>query len=120
MQERFGIIGDSAALRHVLDRVRQIAGTEITVLVQGESGVGKELFAQAIHETSSRRHKPMLIVNCGAIPEGLIESELFGNEKGAYTGAVERRSGYFEEANNSSIFLDEIGENASDCAGPAS
>ncbi len=110
MQERFGIIGDSAALRHVLDRVRQIAGTEITVLVQGESGVGKELFAQAIHETSSRRHKPMLIVNCGAIPEGLIESELFGNEKGAYTGAVERRSGYFEEANNSSIFLDEIGE----------
>lgn len=110
MQERFGIIGDSAALRHVLDRVRQIAGTEITVLIQGESGVGKELFAQAIHETSSRRHKPMLIVNCGAIPEGLIESELFGNEKGAYTGAVERRSGYFEEANNSSIFLDEIGE----------
>ncbi|MDA0378282.1 MAG: sigma-54 dependent transcriptional regulator, partial [Bacteroidetes bacterium] len=81
-----------------------------TVLVQGESGVGKELFAQAIHETSRRRHKPLLIMNCGAIPEGLIESELFGAEKGAYTGAVERRTGYFEEADGGSIFLDEIGE----------
>jgi DNA-binding NtrC family response regulator len=110
MQDRFGIIGGSAALRHVLDRVRQVSGTDITILIQGESGVGKELFAQAIHQTSPRRHKPMLIVNCGAIPEGLIESELFGNEKGAYTGAVERRSGYFEEANTSTIFLDEIGE----------
>ncbi|NNF03063.1 MAG: sigma-54-dependent Fis family transcriptional regulator, partial [Rhodothermales bacterium] len=89
---------------------RQVAGTNITVLVEGESGVGKELFAKAIHQLSQRRHKQMLIVNCGAIPEGLIESELFGNEKGAYTGAVEKRSGYFEEADKSTIFLDEIGE----------
>lgn len=110
MQERFGIVGHSAGIRQALDRVRLVAGTEITVLVQGESGVGKELFAQAIHDLSARRHKPILIMNCGAIPEGLIESELFGAEKGAYTGAVERRSGYFEEADGGSIFLDEIGE----------
>ncbi|PIQ63530.1 MAG: sigma-54-dependent Fis family transcriptional regulator [Bacteroidetes bacterium CG12_big_fil_rev_8_21_14_0_65_60_17] len=110
MQERFGIVGSSEGIRHVLDRVRLIAGTGITALIEGESGVGKELIAQAIHELSTRRHKKMLIVNCGAIPEGLIESELFGAEKGAYTGAVERRSGYFEEANGSTIFLDEIGE----------
>jgi len=110
MQERFGIVGVSAGVRQALDRVRQVAATEITVLIQGESGVGKELFAQALHETSERRHKSMLIMNCGAIPEGLIESELFGAEKGAYTGAVERRIGYFEEADGGSIFLDEIGE----------
>lgn len=110
MQERFGIIGASAGIRHVLDRVRLIAGTGITALIEGESGTGKELVAQAVHELSPRRHKPMLIVNCGAIPEGLIESELFGAERGAFTGSVERRSGYFEEANGSSIFLDEIGE----------
>ena len=110
MQERFGIVGQSAGMRQALDRVRQVAGTEITVLVQGESGVGKELFAQAIHQLSGRRHKSLLIMNCGAIPEGLIESELFGAEKGAYTGAVERRTGYFEEADGGTIFLDEIGE----------
>jgi transcriptional regulator with PAS, ATPase and Fis domain len=110
MQERFGIIGTSPAIRHVLDRVRLVASTDITVLIEGESGVGKELFAGAVHELSTRRHKPMLTINCAAIPEGLIESELFGNEKGAYTGAVERRRGYFEEANGSTIFLDEIGE----------
>ena len=110
MQERFGIIGASTGMRNALDRVRLVAGTEITVLIQGESGVGKELFAQALHETSGRRHKKMLIMNCGAIPEGLIESELFGAEKGAYTGAVERRQGYFEESDGSTIFLDEIGE----------
>ena len=110
LQERFGIIGQSEGIRHVLDRIRQVARTEITVLVQGESGTGKELFAQAIHQLSERRRKPVAMVNCGAIPEGLIESELFGNEKGAYTGAVERRHGYFEEANGSSLFLDEIGE----------
>lgn len=110
VQERFGIIGSSDALRKALDRVRQVAGTEITVLIQGESGVGKELFAEAVHQLSQRRHKPMLSINCAAIPEGLIESELFGNEKGAYTGASERRAGYFEESNGSSIFLDEIGE----------
>lgn len=110
LQERFGIIGTSAGVRQALDRVRMVAGTEITVLIQGESGVGKELFAQAIHELSKRRHKKMLVMNCGAMPEGLIESELFGNEKGAYTGAVEKRQGYFEEADGSTIFLDEIGE----------
>lgn len=110
VQERFGIIGSSLALRHALDRVRQVAVTDITVLIQGESGVGKELFAEALHQLSARRHKPILNVNCAAIPEGLIESELFGNEKGAYTGATERRTGYFEEADGSTIFLDEIGE----------
>ncbi len=109
-QERFGIIGKSAALRHVIDRVRQVAPTDLNVLLEGESGVGKELFARAIHELSPRRHNPLVVVNCGAIPETLIESELFGAEKGAYTGAVERRIGYFEEADKGSIFLDEIGE----------
>jgi DNA-binding NtrC family response regulator len=110
LQERFGIIGTAPGLLQALDRVRQVARTGITVLIQGESGVGKELFAQALHELSTRRHKSLVSVNCGAIPEGLIESELFGNEKGAYTGAVERRTGYFEEANGGTIFLDEIGE----------
>ncbi|MBT3449804.1 MAG: sigma-54-dependent Fis family transcriptional regulator [Bacteroidetes Order II. Incertae sedis bacterium] len=110
MQERFGIIGASSGVRNALDRVRLVASTEITVLIQGESGTGKELFAQALHETSGRRHRKMQVMNCGAIPEGLIESELFGAEKGAYTGAVERRQGYFEEADGSTIFLDEIGE----------
>jgi len=110
LQERFGIVGDSDAIKNVIDRARQVAKTEITVLLQGESGVGKELIAEMLHETSMRRHEPMVIVNCGAIPEGLIESELFGAEKGAYTGAVERRTGYFEEADGSTIFLDEIGE----------
>jgi len=109
-QERFGIIGSSPGLRRVIDRVRQVARTDIAVLLEGESGVGKELFATALHEFSSRRHKQLVVVNCGAIPEGLIEAELFGAEKGAYTGSVERRTGYFEEADGGSIFLDEIGE----------
>lgn len=110
VQERFGIIGNSAALRHVIDQMRLVARTDVNVLVQGESGVGKEVIAKAIHAMSGRRHKSLIIVNCGAIPEGLIESELFGAEKGAYTGAVERRSGHFEEADGGSIFLDELGE----------
>lgn len=110
IQERFGIVGSSDAIKNVIDRARKVAKTDITVLLQGESGVGKELIAQALHELSMRRHEPMVIVNCGAIPEGLIESELFGAEKGAYTGAVEKRVGYFEEADGSTIFLDEIGE----------
>ena len=109
-QERFGIIGKSPAIQQAIDRVRQVAPTDLNVLLEGESGVGKELFARAIHELSPRRHYPMVVVNCGAIPETLIESELFGAEKGAYTGAVERRIGYFEEADKGSIFLDEIGE----------
>ena len=110
IQDRFGIVGESDAIKNVIDRARQVAKTDITVLLQGESGVGKELIAQAVHELSMRRHDPMVVVNCGAIPEGLIESELFGAEKGAYTGAVEQRVGYFEEADGSTIFLDEIGE----------
>ena len=110
VQERFGIVGSSPALQHVIDRVRQVARTDITVLVEGESGVGKELIALAIHEISARRHGPMKIINTGAIPEGLIESELFGAEKGAYTGASEKRTGFFEDADGGTVFLDEIGE----------
>ncbi len=110
IQERFGIVGTSEPLKNVIDQARQVAKTDITVLLQGESGVGKELIAQMLHELSMRRHETMVTVNCGAIPEGLIESELFGAEKGAYTGAVEERVGYFEEADGSTIFLDEIGE----------
>ncbi|WP_103020687.1 sigma-54 interaction domain-containing protein [Salinibacter altiplanensis] len=110
IQERFGIVGTSDAIKNVIDQARQVADTDITVLLQGESGVGKELIAQALHELSMRRHEQMVVVNCGAIPEGLIESELFGAEKGAYTGAVEERVGYFEEADEGTIFLDEIGE----------
>lgn len=110
IQERYGIVGSSDAIRKVIDRARMVAKTDISVLIQGESGVGKELIAEILHELSSRRHGPRIIVNCGAIPEGLIESELFGAEKGAYTGAVEKRSGYFEDADGGTIFLDEIGE----------
>ena len=110
LQERFGIQGSSQAIRNVIDRARQVARTDISVLIQGESGVGKELVAHLVHEISPRKHGPLIIVNCGAIPEGLIESELFGAEKGAYTGAVERRTGYFEEGDGGTIFLDEIGE----------
>ncbi|MGA7306065.1 MAG: sigma-54 dependent transcriptional regulator [Rhodothermales bacterium] len=110
IQERFGIIGPSDAIRHIIDRVRLVSGTDITVLLSGESGVGKELFANAIHSLSPRSRDPLVVVNCGAIPEGLLESELFGAEKGAYTGSIERRTGYFEQADKGTIFLDEIGE----------
>ncbi len=110
VQDRFGIIGESAGIHHVIDRVRQVSRTDISVLIEGESGVGKELIAQALHELSLRRHKALKVINTGAIPEGLIESELFGAEKGAYTGATERRRGLFEEADGGTIFLDEIGE----------
>ena len=110
VQERFGIIGMSDGVRRVIDQVRQVARTDISVLVEGESGVGKELVATAVHELSARRHKPLVVVNCGAIPEGLIESELFGSEKGAFTGATAQRTGFFEQADGGTIFLDEIGE----------
>jgi len=110
VQNRFGIIGESPEIHHVIDRARLVANTDISVLIEGESGVGKELIAQAIHELSVRRHKALKVINTGAIPEGLIESELFGAEKGAYTGATERRRGLFEEADGGTIFLDEIGE----------
>jgi len=109
-QERFGLIGESAALKQVIDKVIQVADTDITVLLEGESGVGKDVTAKAIHEISHRKNENMVIVNCGAIPEGIIESELFGHEKGAFTGAHEAREGYFEKANGGTIFLDEIGD----------
>ena len=110
LQERFGLHGRAPAFVRVLDRMRLVAPTDASVLLLGESGVGKELVAHALHGASARRHKAFVVVNCGAIPEGLIESELFGAEKGAYTGSVERRTGFFEEADGGTIFLDEVGE----------
>jgi transcriptional regulator with PAS, ATPase and Fis domain len=109
-QKRFGILGESTAIRQVIDKIVQVAKTDITVLMQGESGVGKDVTARAIHALSSRKHNDLVIVNCGAIPEGIIESELFGHEKGSFTGAHEARKGYFEKADNGTIFLDEIGD----------
>lgn len=109
-QERFGLIGESTALKQVIDKVIQVADTDITILLQGESGVGKDITARAIHEISKRQKNNLVIVNCGAIPEGIIESELFGHEKGAFTGAHEAREGYFEKADGGTIFLDEIGD----------
>jgi DNA-binding NtrC family response regulator len=105
-----GVVGDSPAIRKIRDVVRQVAPTEITVLVTGESGVGKEVIAKAIHALSARASKALVTVNCGAIPEGIIESELFGHERGSFTGASEQRKGYFELADGGTIFLDEIGE----------
>jgi len=110
LQERFGLIGDSALLKQVIDKIMQVAKTDITVLLQGESGVGKDLAARTLHGISDRKHNDLVIVNCGAIPEGIIESELFGHEKGSFTGAHEARKGYFEKANGGTIFLDEIGD----------
>ncbi len=104
------VVGNSPAIRKIRDVVRQVAPTEITVLVTGESGVGKEVIAKAIHALSARASKPLVTVNCGAIPEGIIESELFGHERGSFTGASEQRKGYFELADGGTIFLDEIGE----------
>ena len=109
-QQKYGIIGQSVEIQEILDLVQQVAPTDITVLITGESGVGKEIVAKAIHSESKRSHKPMITVNCGAIPEGIIESELFGHEKGAFTGATDSRKGYFELAEGGTIFLDEIGE----------
>ena len=110
LQERYGITGESAAIRQVIDKIMQIAGTDISVLLQGESGVGKDVTARAIHALSKRKRNDLVIVNCGAIPEGIIESELFGHEKGSFTGAHEARKGYFEKADGGTIFLDEIGD----------
>jgi DNA-binding NtrC family response regulator len=109
-QEKFGITGESPSIRHVIDKIVQVSATDISVLLQGESGVGKDVVARAIHGLSHRKHKPIVIVNCGAIPEGIIESELFGHEKGSFTGAHETRQGYFEKANGGTIFLDEIAD----------
>lgn len=110
IKNRFGIIGNSPALNHALNTAVQVAATDLTVLINGESGVGKEVFSQIIHALSARKHNPFIAVNCGAIPEGTIDSELFGHEKGSFTGAVDARKGYFETVNGGTIFLDEIGE----------
>jgi DNA-binding NtrC family response regulator len=110
LQERTGIIGESPAIQEVLVKIEQIAPVSSTVLIEGESGTGKELVAQAIHQLSPRRDRPFIAVNCSALPETLLESELFGHEKGAFTGAAERRLGRFELADGGSIFLDEVGD----------
>ncbi len=110
IKNRFGIIGNAPALNHALNVAVQVANTDLSVLINGESGVGKEVFSQIIHSLSARKHNPFIAVNCGAIPEGTIDSELFGHEKGSFTGAVDSRKGYFETVNGGTIFLDEIGE----------
>ncbi len=110
IKNRFGIIGNSPQLNYALQVAAQVANTDLTVLINGESGVGKEAFSIIIHSLSNRKHNPFIAVNCGAIPEGTIDSELFGHEKGSFTGAVDSRKGYFETVNGGTIFLDEIGE----------
>lgn len=110
IKNRFGIIGNSPGLNFALQVAEQVAATDLTVLINGESGVGKEVFSQIIHHLSARKHNPFIAVNCGAIPEGTIDSELFGHEKGSFTGAVDSRKGYFETVNGGTIFLDEVGE----------
>ncbi|MBP1653416.1 MAG: sigma54 specific transcriptional regulator, Fis family [Bacteroidetes bacterium] len=110
IKNRFGIIGNSPVLNYALQVAAQVANTDLTVLIVGESGVGKEVFSNIIHSLSARKHNPFIAVNCGAIPEGTIDSELFGHEKGSFTGAVDSRKGYFETVSGGTIFLDEIGE----------
>jgi DNA-binding NtrC family response regulator len=110
IKNKNGIIGNNGALNHALYTAAQVANTDLTVLIQGESGVGKEIFSQIIHSLSIRKHNPFIAINCGAIPEGTIDSELFGHEKGAFTSAVDSRKGYFETVSGGTIFLDEIGE----------
>jgi len=110
IKQKSGIVGESEEIYQVLEMVSQVAAVDISVLINGESGTGKELVAKAIHIASMRSSKDLIIVNCGAIPEGIIESELFGHKKGAYTDARESRKGYFETANKGTIFLDEIGD----------
>jgi transcriptional regulator with PAS, ATPase and Fis domain len=110
LKQKFGIIGNNILLERAVDIARQVAPTDLNVVINGESGTGKEVFPQIIHQNSARKHGPYIAVNCGAIPEGTIDSELFGHEKGAFTGATESRKGYFEVANGGTIFLDEVGE----------
>ncbi len=110
IKQRFGIIGEHPLLLRALEVAKQVAPTDISVFVSGESGSGKEVMPQIIHQYSHRKHNPYIAVNCGAIPEGTIDSELFGHEKGSFTGATDSRKGYFEEANGGSIFLDEVAE----------
>jgi len=110
VKQRFGIIGNSPKLNHALNVAIRVSGTDLSVLITGESGVGKEVFSKIIHQLSARKHENFIAVNCGAIPEGTIDSELFGHKKGAFTGATDNRKGYFETVNGGTIFLDEIGE----------
>ncbi|MFC1222519.1 sigma 54-interacting transcriptional regulator [Pedobacter sp. BG31] len=110
IKQRFGIIGNSPLLNRAIDIASQVAPTDMSVLITGESGSGKEVFSQIIHQMSARKHGTFIAVNCGAIPEGTIDSELFGHEKGSFTGAHEARKGYFEVANGGTIFLDEVAE----------
>ena len=110
VKQKFGIVGNSTSLNHAIEVAIQVAPTDMTVLINGESGTGKESFSKIIHSMSSRKHGQFIAVNCGAIPEGTIDSELFGHEKGSFTGANESRKGYFEVTNKGTIFLDEIGE----------
>jgi len=109
-KNKHGIIGNSKQVNDLVDVVAQVAESDITILIYGESGVGKEVFAKAIHESSGRAGKPLVSVNCGAIPEGILESELFGHKKGSFTGAIDHRKGYFEIADGGTLFLDEIAE----------
>ena len=110
IKERFGIIGNNPALNQAIETAVRVASTDLSVLVTGESGVGKEFIPKVIHNNSPRKHNIYIAVNCGAIPEGTIDSELFGHEKGAFTGATETRKGYFEEADGGTLFLDEVAE----------
>lgn len=110
VKQRYGIIGNSEKLNRAIDIAMQVAGTDLTVLITGESGTGKEIFPQLIHQNSPRKHGTFIPVNCGAIPEGTIDSELFGHEKGAFTGASDHRKGYFEVAHQGTIFLDEVAD----------
>ena len=110
IKQRFEIIGNDPQLNRAIGKAIRVSPTDISVLVTGESGVGKESIPRIIHQLSLRKHGKFIAVNCGAIPEGTIDSELFGHEKGAFTGATSTRSGYFEEADGGTIFLDEVGE----------
>ena len=110
VKQRFGIIGNNALLNRAIDIAVQVANTDLSVLITGESGVGKETFPQIIHQYSYRKHNNFVAINCGAIPEGTIDSELFGHEKGSFTSAEKERKGYFEMADGGTIFLDEVGE----------
>lgn len=110
LKQRFGIIGNAPSLHHALRIAEQVAPTDVSVLIMGESGVGKEVFSKILHQLSRRKHNKFIAVNCGAIPEGTIDSELFGHEKGSFTGAHEARQGYFETVNGGTIFLDEVAE----------
>ncbi|MFK7972969.1 MAG: sigma-54 interaction domain-containing protein [Bacteroidia bacterium] len=110
IKQRFGIIGNSKEINNAVEIAMQVAPTEVTVLVNGENGAGKDVFSQIIHQFSKRKHSPFIAINCGAIPEGTLDSELFGHERGSFTSAYETRKGYFEEVEDGTIFLDEIAE----------